>query len=172
MGEIKNTMKEALDTVAGMAGKMSAAATTSADSFVESAAIGDIYERTAAQIAMERASNFEVKAFAAKMLADHTTSTHQLEAGLEMNETRGVAAPPMEPDARRTRMLDHLAQAPEESLDATYLDQQVLAHEETATLMRNYARSGDNPQLVSFAEGTLPVVERNLAAAKDLRARI
>lgn len=50
MGEIKNTMKEALDTVAGMAGKMSAAATTSADSFVESAAIGDIYERTAAQI--------------------------------------------------------------------------------------------------------------------------
>ena len=34
------------------------------------------------------------------------------------------------------------------------------------------APGGDGLVVVSFAEGTLPVVERHLAAAKDLRARI
>lgn len=172
MGEIKNAVNKAMDTVAGMGGQMSASATTNADSFVENAAIGDMYERTAAQIALKRSRSFEVKAFAARMLADHTTSTHQLEAGLEMNETRGVTQPPIKPDARRTKMLEHLAQAPDDSFDTTYLDQQLLAHEETATLMRTYAQGGDNPQLISFAEGTLPVVERHLAKGKELRGQI
>lgn len=49
------------------------------------------------------------------------------------------------------------------------MDQQVLAHEETATLMRNYRDNGDNAQLRSFAAGTLPVVERHLKRAEKLK---
>lgn len=172
MGEIKNTMNKAMDTVAGMGGKMSAASTDSANGFVENAAIGDIYERTAAQMALTRARHPEVKAFAAKMLTDHMTSTHQLEAALETNPGRGVKRPPTEPDERRMKMLKHLGQAPDDSFDKTYLDQQLLAHEETTTLMRNYVKEGENPQLVSVAMGTLPVVERHLALAKELRGQI
>lgn len=38
--------------------------------------------------------------------------------------------------------------------------------------MRNYAGGGDNPQLRSLAQGTLPVVERHLQHARRLHAQV
>jgi putative membrane protein len=96
------------------------------------------------------------------MIVDHTANTHHLLAALEMNETRGVPAPPQVLDARRSTMIKHLREAPDESFDSTYASQQVMAHEETVALMRSYASAGDNPQLRSLAQSALPVVERHL----------
>lgn len=169
-GDIKNKLDKASDALGGTAGKMGAATTTDADGFVENAAIGDIYEIEAATIALGRSRDTSIHAIAKKMIADHTTSTHHLRAALEMNETRGVAAPPKVPDARRKKMLQHLSEAPDDAFDRTYLDQQVLAHEETVSLMESYAEGGDNPQLRSVAQGSLPVVERHLAHVKSVRA--
>jgi putative membrane protein len=78
----------------------------------------------------------------------------------------------MELDTRRAAMVKHLVDAPEDAFDNTYVDQQVLAHEETVTLMRTYAESGDNPQLRSVALGTLPVVERHLNHAKMMKSQL
>lgn len=170
-GEIKNTIDKVTDAVGGTVGKMSAATTTGADAFVENAAIGDMYEIAAGRLALQRASE-NVREMARMMIADHTTSTHHLMAALEMNETRGVAPPPAELDTRRQTMLKHLQDAPADAFDATYADQQVLAHEETVSLMRSYSEGGDNPQLRSLALSTLPVVERHLTMMKRLRAEV
>lgn len=168
-GKIKNTANKVADMAGGAVGKLNAATTTKADEFVKNAAIGDLYEIEAAKIAMVRSREERVAQIARKMIADHTTSTHHLQAALEMNETRGVEPPPRALDARRKTMLDHLAKAPQDSFDKTYLDQQVLAHEETVSLMRTYSEGGDNPQLRSVALGALPVVERHLARVKTVR---
>jgi putative membrane protein len=168
-GEIKQTLNKVTDAIGGTAGKMTASATTSADGFVENATVGNLYELEAARIALVRAGSDAVRVFAQNMLLDHTTAKHQLGAALEMGETSGVTLPPESLDTRRESMIKHLAQAPEESFDATYVDQQVLAHEETVTLMRTYAQDGDNPQLRSVALGTLPVVERHLRHAKMMK---
>ena len=168
-GQIKNTVDKVTDAVGGTAGKMGAAMTTDAASFVENAAIGDTYEIEAAHIALRRSTDKTVHTIARQMIADHTTSTHHLRAALEMNETDGVSTPPGELDSRRQTMIDHLADAPDDAFDSSYLDQQVLAHEETASLLRSYGQSGDNAQLRSFALGTLPVVERHLAHVKEVR---
>src|SRR5690554_1095479 len=106
---------------------------------------------------------------ARKMLLDHTTAKHQMSAALEMKETNGVSTPPQSLDTRHEAMLKHLSDSPEDDFDTTYLNQQVLAHEETVSLMRNYADNGDNPQLRSQALGTLPVVERHLDEAKMIK---
>ena len=172
MGELKNSLNKAVDTAAGVGGRMSASATTSADRFVENAAIGDLYEIEAARRALQRSRDERVRRIADKMISDHRTSTHQLRSALEMNEARGVAAPPSTPDERRKTMLQHLDEAPDDSFDKTYLDQQVLAHEETASLMRSYADDGDNAQLRSYAFGTLPVVERHLEKVKQVRGAL
>lgn len=171
-GEIKHAVEKVTDIVGGTAGKMGASTTTTADGFVESAAIGNLYELQAAQIAMQRTHSDAIRLFANAMLLDHTTATHHMGAALEMNETQGVAPPPMELDARRAAMVKHLVDAPEDAFDNTYVDQQVLAHEETVTLMRTYAESGDNPQLRSVALGTLPVVERHLNHAKMMKSQL
>lgn len=171
-GEISNKLHKMTDTVGGTAGKLNASTISDADSFVEHAAIGDRYEIEAARIALRRSRHDGVQQIARKMIADHTTSTHHLNAALEMRETDGVSAPPGELDTRHRTMLDHLASAPDDSFDSTYLDQQALAHEETISLMRHYGHNGDNAQLRSLALGTLPVVERHLAKVKDARAAL
>ncbi len=172
VGKIRSTVDKVADTVGGTAGKMGAATTEHADAFVANAAIGDIYEIEAASIALGRSRTPTIQAIARKMIADHVTSTHHLRAALEMSETKGVAAPPRAPDARRKKMLEHLIEAPDDAFDETYLDQQVLAHEETVSLMKSYGKGGDNPQLRSVALGTLPVVERHLAHVKKARASL
>lgn len=160
------------DAVGGMVGKINAATTSGADTFVEQASIGDAYEIAAGRLAQRRARREDVRAMAAKMVVDHTTSRHHMLAALEMNETRGVAPPPEALDTRREAMLEHLSKADDEAFDSLYVDQQVLAHEETTSLMRSYADKGDNPQLRSLALATLPVVERHLAHMKRLRAEL
>lgn len=172
VSEIKKTIDKAADALGGMAGKMGAAVTTEPDGFVENAAIGDLYEITAARIALQKGRSDAVRMMARQMIADHTTSTHHLQAALEMNETRGVAAPPQQLDSRRQTMVKHLEEAPEDDFDKTYLDQQVLAHEETVSLMRGFEQHGTNPQLRSFAAGTRPVVERHLTMAKEMRSQL
>jgi putative membrane protein len=161
-GTVGNLVDRAMDAVGGAIGAASAATSTSADAFVKNAAIGDRYEIEAARIALQRSRSGEVRAAATKMIADHTANSHHLLSALEMNETRGVAPPPQGVDARREKMLKHLVEAPDDKFDATYLAQQVMAHEETVTLMREFAKGGDNPQLRSLAVSALPVVERHL----------
>lgn len=171
-GEIRHAMEKVTDVVGGTAGKMGAATTTTADGFVESAAIGNLYELEAARLAMQRTQSEDIRLFAQSMLRDHTTAAHHMSAALEMNETQGVAPPPMELDSRRSAMVQHLLDAPDDAFDNTYVDQQVLAHEETVTLMHTYAESGDNPQLRSVALGTLPVVERHLHHARKMKSQL
>jgi putative membrane protein len=170
--EVKKTLDKATDALGGMAGKMTAAMTTEPDGFVENAAIGDMYEIAAAGIALRKGRSDHIRMMARQMIADHTTSKHQLQAALEMNETRGVAPPPRELDMRRQTMIRHLEEAPEDGFDAMYLDQQVLAHEETVTLMRGFEEHGHNPQLRSYAAGTRPVVERHLNMVREMRAHL
>lgn len=170
-GGLKKAVDKVTDTVGGMVGMASAstAGSHSANAFVMNAAIGDMYEREAARIAIERSRSPEIQRFAEQMIEDHTTSTHQLRSALAMNETRGVEPPPEEPDQRRQGMLDHLREASDDDFDKMYLDQQQMAHQETITLFRGFAESGDNPQLRSVAAGALPGLERHLEHVKRLK---
>jgi len=115
MAEMKDMVNKVTDAIGGTMAKLGAASTTSADGFVEQAAIGDAYEIAAAGIALRRSRNDAVRTTAARMISDHTTSRHHLQAALEMNETRGVALPPDRLDTRRETMLEHLAEASEDS---------------------------------------------------------
>lgn len=171
---LRHTLDKTVDTLGGMAGRASAktAGSHSAAEFIESAAISDKYEIAAAEIALQRSRSERVKQAALKMIHDHTTSTHQLKSALRMNETAGLPAPPASVDERRRTMLDHLAKAPDDKFDATYLDQQVLAHKEAHDLMSGFASNGDNPQLRSFAQGTAPVIARHLKHMEGLRAEV
>lgn len=171
-GMFKNFFGKVTDALGGAMGQVSASMAVTADRFVENAAIGDLYEITAAEIALRRSASEDVRTIAREMIEDHTTSRHQLQAALESSEARGVAPPPRTLDSRRQTMVKHLEEAPDDAFDSTYVDQQVLAHEETATLMRSYRDGGDNPQLQSYAAGTAPVVERHLDHVKQLRAAL
>lgn len=170
-GGLKGAMNKMGDAVGGMVGK--AAASTagghSTPQFLNNAVIGNMYEIEAAQVALERCQSEEIRGFARKMIEDHTTAGHQMKSALRMHEAKDVGDPPMELDDRRRGMVDHLQEAKAEDFDKRYLDQQLAAHDETATLLRTYIENGDNPQLRSWAMGSLPVVERHLEMARRLK---
>lgn len=170
-GSVRHTVDKVQDALGGVAGRMSAAMVTSADQFVENAVVGDLYEIAAGRVALQRSSSPEIQTLAKRMVDDHTTSYHHMLAALEMNETLGVASPPGALDTRRQKMLEHLEVAPAEKFDAAYLDQQLLAHEETLTLMTGYHDKGDNPQLRALAAATAPVIERHLRHVKTLKGK-
>ncbi|MFB0612893.1 DUF4142 domain-containing protein [Aurantiacibacter poecillastricola] len=171
---LHHTADKVQDTIGGMHGRVKAKTlgSHSGEAFAKNAAIGDIYEITAAKMALKRTRSDRVREAARKMIDDHTTATHQLRSAHRMSETGDLPELPTEVDMRRRKWLEHLEAAPDDKFDETYLDQQVLAHKETVDLMTGYAQSGDNWQLRSFAEGTAPVVERHLAMMEKLRAAL
>jgi len=168
---VRHTVDKVQDAIGGVTGRVHAGMTTAADSFVQNAAVGDLYEIASSELALERTASPEVREWAKQMIDDHMTSAHQLSVAMEMNETQGVAPIPTELDARRRKMYEHLEGAPQDKFDAAYLDQQLLAHEETLTLLRTYASEGDNPQLRSFALGAGPEVARHLSHVKAYKKR-
>ncbi|MEQ5789369.1 DUF4142 domain-containing protein [Erythrobacter sp. NFXS35] len=173
-GTLRHTMDKASDVIGGLMGravaKTSGAASTPA--FIENAAIGNLYEIRAAQVALQRSRSDDVRDVARRMITDHTAMTHHMHSALRMTETEGMPTPPIDLDTRRRKLVEHLEAAPDDAFDKTYLDQQVLAHKENHDLLSGYVRSGGNPQLRSLAAASEPVVKRHLVAIERLQAEV
>ena len=141
------------------------AAATTAQGFVTAAATSDMYEIAAAKIAEQTSKTSAVKAFAAKMIHDHSASTAELKkvlAGGAINAT-----PPAALDDRHNGMIADLNQAAG-GFDKAYMDQQVAAHTEAVALFQGYAGGGDNDALKAFAAKVLPTIQSHLAMAKQM----
>ncbi len=157
---------KAQDATAAAVGVASASMPTDAGGFVNAAAMSDMYEIAAAKIAVEKANSAKVKAFAKTMIHDHTATTDAVKAILAKGSVS--ASPPADLDQRRKGLLDNLNSAPAGGFDKVYLDQQVAAHDEAETLMKNYGEHGDNADLKAFAAKTAPKVQSHLDMAKSL----
>ena len=157
------------DTAGHVVGDVSAEMTTTLKGFVDAAAISDMYEVEAGQIAEMRARNAKVKAFARKMVKAHTETTKKLKSILaSLNGNVTPVTPPAHLDDRRQGMIDELRGARAADFDNRYLSQQVDAHKEALILMKGYAKDGDVAPVKAFAAETAPVVQMHLAMAQPL----
>jgi putative membrane protein len=163
-------VNKAQDAAGAAVGKMSAATVGSRDTgaFVSNAVQGNTYEIDAARIAEKKSTNPAVKAFAARMIKDHTA------LGNEMKPLIAAAGltPPAALNQRFNGLLDNLRAANAASFDKTYIDQQVAAHEETLTLMQGYAKNGSDPGLKGGAAKAVPIVQTHLDMARKLQTQL
>lgn len=164
---VASGVDKAQDATAGAVGAVAASVPTTAQGFVDAAAMSDMYEIKAAQIAEQRSKSKDVKAFAAMMIKDHTKTTNELKGLIAKNPDWKA---PTDLDQRRTGMLDNLKSAQDKDFDHTYMDQQVAAHTEAETLMKGFADHGDNADLKAFAAKVAPVVQMHLDKAKSLQS--
>jgi len=165
-GSKNETVSAAKDAVAGAVGTVSAQLTSSTKGFVEGAAVSDMYEVQAGQLAAMRASMPELKKFAKDMMDAHTKTTSALKSIL-MKSASDIM-PPGELDARRQGLLDDLKGAKDEDFDSRYIAQQISAHNEALILMRGYAESGENADIKAFAADTQPKVQMHLDMINDI----
>lgn len=139
---------------------------TDASGYVQAAAMADMYEIEAAKIALTRAKDPKVKAFAQMMIDNHTKSTADIKAAVQK---AGLSiAPPAGLDERRKGLLDNLRAAGDADFDLAYLHQQLAAHMEALTLHKGYSSAGDNADLKAVAAKIVPVVQMHLDHIKDI----
>src|SRR5262249_38454386 len=136
-GSNSETMSAMKDTTAGMVGKISAEMTSTTKGFVNAAAISDMYEVEAGNIAAQRGRSKAIQDFGKKMVDAHTATTNQLKSILVSNSID--VTPPAALDNRRQGMIDDLRGAKAADFDHRYIEQQVAAHKEAEILMRGYS---------------------------------
>lgn len=147
-------------TMAGvpLAGDMTPEA---APAYVAMAASSDMYEITSSQIALQRARDPRHRSFAQMMIQHHTGTTAQLTAAAR---SAGLNPPPamLPMHAALIRQLQASS-----NVDATYHQQQVLAHQQALALHSNYASRGDQPALRSVAAAATPIVQSHLTQIRS-----
>ena len=143
------------------------AAADTAAGFVSRVALGDMYEVASGRIALQQSQNNDVKRFAQMMVDDHTRTSNEIRAAIAQQGVQ--VALPEQMDEPRRNLINDLNSAAPEDFDDRYIDQQIQAHETTLGLLRDYARSGDNPAFRDWASRTAPAVENHLQMARGLK---
>lgn len=145
-------------------------AQTDADGYVRQTAISDLFEVSAAQAALQKASSEEVRSFARMMIDDHTKAGEQLEDAAKGQSLADSL--PTGVDARHDRMLQELANATEQDFDRLYMRTQVEAHTAALKQQQDYSSFGANPALKAIASQLVPVVKRHLDQAQAILDRL
>ena len=163
---------KAQDMAAAPVGQVSAATlgAKTVDAYVPNAAMGDMYEIMAADIALERSQDAEVKRLATMIKADHTDASNKMKGII------GGMNPPMQPpaalDQRRQGLIDNLRSESAADFDNVFLDQQIAAHNEALTLHRGFSDNTDASAapLAAHARSVVPKIEAHLRQAEQLKA--
>ncbi|CAG9250288.1 conserved hypothetical protein [Burkholderia diffusa] len=135
--------------------------------FVDKAGIVGKTELQASQLALDRSSNPDVKAFARRMIDDHGRVAAELR---RLGAQKGLPV--------QTRMLVDPALTALRTMNGDAFDKGYIAlagpnaHEAAIRLYEAEARNGHDPQLRAFAADTLPTLKAHLGAARALERSI
>jgi putative membrane protein len=133
--------------------------------FVTNAAITDIFEINAGRLAQEKLQNKDYKDFAQMTIDDHTKTTDQLKSMAP--KLQGVQLPRDLDDAHKKK-IDKLNSLNGSAFERQYRTDQVQGHEQAIRMFQNYAKSGDNTELKTWAQETLPTLRKHLQHAENL----
>ena len=145
--------------------KQGSASVAKADrDFMHKAAGAGMYEVEVSRLATERAQNADVKAFAEKMVSDHTAANQELK---ELAKSRGVELPQKMPDDKR-KVIDRLQKS--KNFDADYVKTVGMKdHKADIALFEKAQRSAKDPDLKKWAGEKLPTLRGHLEQAQTLR---
>jgi putative membrane protein len=144
-----------------------AAATPSAQDFVNKVAISDMFEIQSSQIALGKQADADTKPFAEKMIQDHQKTTSELKAVVDGSMVKLTL--PATLDSEHQKMLDDLNAKSGKDFDTSYDQIQVKAHRDAVALFEAYARSGEDSELKTWAGKTLPSLKEHLTMAENLK---
>ncbi|GIZ50408.1 hypothetical protein NCCP691_04220 [Noviherbaspirillum aridicola] len=119
-------------------------------------------------LAVQRATDPEVRQFAQSMIDDHTRA-NTVVAALADERDRFL---PVEPSAETALAFMQLAPLTGPAFDAAYMSSNVAVHEKDVALFTDRAQNEPDEALRAFAAQTLPVLTAHLQEATTLRDRV
>lgn len=138
--------------------------------WMEEAAQADAAEIAAGKLAAAASGNAQIRAYAEKMVADHSKNIADLRA---IAERKGITLP-AEPDPAHRKALDRLQKSKGPQFDRQYIhDAGVLDHKAAIKLFKNGSANLVDADIKAFAQNNLPAVQGHydMALALDRGAR-
>jgi len=132
-------------------------------SFAQEAAMGGMAEVELGNLAQQNAQNDEVKQFGSRMVQDHTQANQQL---MPILSAENITMP-QQLDEKHKATYDRLSKMRGAEFDRAYMRDMVQDHEKDVKKFRQEAEHANNPELKSFAQQTLPVLEQHLKLAHE-----
>lgn len=136
--------------------------------FVVKAGAGGLAEVQMGNLAVEKAATPEVKAFARRMVADHSAANGELS---QLATAKGLALP-TELDAPHKGGLDHLSALSGAEFDRAYMRHMVEDHQATVADFEKASTSATDSDLKGWASKTLPVLQEHLKLAQEAAAKV
>lgn len=136
--------------------------------FVTEAARGGLFEVQAGELARSQATNPAVKDFAERMITDHGKANQELK---QLAKDKGATLPTTL-NGKEERTLEHLRKASGKDFDKVYAQHMVDDHQQDLTKFRKAAEQSEDPDLKSFAQRNVTVIEEHLQEAKELQESI
>jgi len=131
--------------------------------FVEKAAESGHEEVAISQIAVQRASNSEVKNFAQMMVDDHSRANEELAS---IATARGLQL------KHRAKHTDKWSKKDANDFDRDYVKKMIDDHKKAIDLFSKESKDGSDTELVEFARKTLPTLQHHLDEATKLKPMV
>ncbi|WP_428331649.1 DUF4142 domain-containing protein [Mucilaginibacter sp.] len=132
---------------------------TTAKHFLIVASIKNLQEVSAGEQALQKAKNAEVSGFAQMMIKDHSKAEQQL---LALAKRLNISLPPAATSGIKPDLL--LAGAPD--FESAYVHGMSAGHVNTVQVFENYATTGKDPAVRTWAQQMLPMLKMHLQHIK------
>jgi putative membrane protein len=152
----------------GMTGTAGATLNDKDKDFVSAAERGGKAEVDVAQDATAHAENTDVKAFAQKLVDDHTKANAELE---QFGLSHGVTTT-AEIEAKAKEAKERLAKLTGKNFDQAFIRQMVDDHQATIKTFEDESKNGTDSDLKAWVDKTLPTLRDHLKMAENLQSKL
>lgn len=126
------------------------------------------------QTAKDKAANAEVKAFAERMVADHTKSNEEAKAlAQRLNITPSDNATSQQMKSDHERAKQELSSKTGAEFDRAYIAHEITMHQNVLNALdQTLIPNAQNPELKALLERTRPVIESHLQMAQQIQTKL
>ena len=155
-------------TTTGSSGGTVSALEPADKEFLSAAGMASLYEVQAGYLALQRASHADVKAFAQRMVTDHTAASGELS---QLATAKGAALP-TELAGDHKSALDHLSTLSGAEFDKAYMQHMVPDHQKDVAAFERTAGGSPDGDLKAWAGKMLPTLKEHLRLAVEVGGKV
>jgi len=137
-------------------------------SFITNSYENGLAEVSAANLALRKTANQEIKTFAEMMANEHGKANSELQSLAGTKSVELVNEPTMIAKGKE-KLLDRKSGA---DFDKEYIDDAVKSHKKSVEAFEKAANEAEDADVKAFASKTLPTLKHHLSMAEDLQGKI
>ena len=136
--------------------------------WVAQAGLAGLAEVQMGNLALQKAQNADVKAFAQRMVTDHTKSNEEL---VQLTSAKGLTLA-TELSGEPKAGLDHLMSLSGAEFDKAYMQHMVADHDKAVALFTTGSTSAQDADIKAFATKTLPTLQEHAKLAQEVNGKL